>query len=410
MFSREEILKSFSKKKFPKTIFDESTLKSKDLILYDKSKPPLSTEQKNEASLAQSFILPWKIVQKLNRQFNNINNNTNNVDFARSGNYAPPTPKEPTIELNMDNFQKIYDKLSIPKEIKIVYIKNLNNEISGPFNLDELKSKYNSGKLDSNYDFRLIDILSIDQDDPFKFYSIKGINEQNLSDEIIDSPLLEYTEMFKKIKQLLDASKKRKVEINELNEEIVQLKNENDEKNKTIENLTEEIQQLKKEIVKYQENKNIENEKEENPKKVEISQKKEENPKNVEKEQILPPKTEKSEGEWEVHVKKKRKIRKPVNEEAEVEAPKNKEKEEIKIKNEEPKKEIKNSKKNNIFSGEELVESLRPKKKEKEIVKIEEKEKEKGQNDMEFKEVKGKGKKKNKKQFESTHVNLGFKY
>ena len=65
------------------------------------------------------------------------------------------------------------------------------------------------------------------------------------------------------------------------------------------------------------------------------------------------------------------------------------------------------SKKNNQISGQELVDLLKPKKKDvpKEIPKDE------GElSTTEFKEVKGKGKKKNKKQFENTNISLGFKY
>ncbi len=59
--------------------------------------------------------------------------------------------------------------------------------------------------------------------------------------------------------------------------------------------------------------------------------------------------------------------------------------------------------KKNKFSGEDLVDMLKPKKKE---IPKEERE----LSTTEFKEVKGKGKKKNKKQFENTNVKFGFKY
>ena len=62
-----------------------------------------------------------------------------------------------------------------------------------------------------------------------------------------------------------------------------------------------------------------------------------------------------------------------------------------------------NKSKKNQISGEELVDLLKPKKKE--VPKDE------GElSTTEFKEVKGKGKKKNKKQFENTNISLGFKY
>ena len=71
-------------------------------------------------------------------------------------------------------------------------------------------------------------------------------------------------------------------------------------------------------------------------------------------------------------------------------------------------KEIQKSKKNpNEISGEELVELLRPKKKE--IIKNEFKT-EGNITNAEVKPTKGKGKKKNKRQYEDINIDLGFKY
>ena len=58
-------------------------------------------------------------------------------------------------------------------------------------------------------------------------------------------------------------------------------------------------------------------------------------------------------------------------------------------------------------SGDELVEMLRPKKKE--VVKNEIKNEVESSN-AEVKQVKGKGKKKNKRQYEDINIDLGFKY
>ena len=109
--------------------------------------------------------------------------------------------------------------------------------------------------------------------------------------------------------------------------------------------------------------------------------------------------------EWEIAGKKKKKIEK-INEE-----------QKIVVKKEEPKKNTtdltkstgsnKSKKNTNPISGDELVEMLRPKKKE--VVKNEIKNEVESSN-TEVKQVKGKGKKKNKRQYEDINIDLGFKY
>ena len=107
------------------------------------------------------------------------------------------------------------------------YLKS-KNSILGPFNFEELQNMYKNKKFDSNYEFRTIDLFTFNDEDPFCFYSVKNINEDNWTDELVDSPNLEYTELFTKVKELLDATKKRKIEINELNDEIDDLKGQNE--------------------------------------------------------------------------------------------------------------------------------------------------------------------------------------
>ena len=108
-------------------------------------------------------------------------------------------------------------------------------------------------------------------------------------------------------------------------------------------------------------------------------------------------------GEWEIAGKKKKKVEK-LKEESKTIVGLSSEKGGIKNSADSLIKApgSQNNKKNK-FSGEELVNMLKPKKKEEP--------KDEGElSTTEFKEVKGKGKKKNRKQFEHTDINLGFKY
>jgi myosin heavy subunit len=392
----------------------------------------LSSQPKDASSLSQSYVLPWRLLQQKNIH----PNNNNKVEFVRGGNFTAPVHKEPTIELKIDNFKYLYDKYSIPLEKKIIYLKNkYNNNILGPFNYEELQSMYKDKKYDSNFEFKTIDIYSYAEEDPSNFYSIKEINEENWAKEIVDSPNLEYTELFIKVKELLDGTKKRKIEIKELNEEIEELKAKNIEKDEKIFELTRQLKKLTDDLSLQ---KNLSNEKEEelSNKKNEINNNEEDNKEEDEKEES----NEKVEIDYKhkIEIKKDEEDEKEIVEEEEkiVIQPKvldmgekwevagSKRKKKVEKVQEDPKKivglptkkgDLKNNTdslikmpgsnkgKKNQVSGDELVDMLKPKKKE--VPKND------GElSTTEFKEVKGKGKKKNKKQFESTNVSLGFKY
>ena len=453
MYTREEILKSFKEVSFPSSIFDESTLANKKIIFYPKSFPPKSSINKDITSLSESYVLPWRYVQ----QKNNINNKKN-IEFSRGGSFFSSELKEPLIEIKIENFKKIYEKFGIPLDKKIIYLKK-GNYIFGPYNYDELENMYKNKKFDSNYEFRTIDLFTYSEEEPFIFHPLKNINEDNWEINYVDTPLLEYSALYSKVKELLDASKKRKVEINTLNDEINELKIKHEEKDNTIIELNQKIEKLEKELSIQKEQKE---QKEENiikePEKEEIKEelkediKEEDKPvvkeeivevveKNflysvnnnkkkrkkkkkgeikedpdeedekeviVEKEKIeieFKPKVLDMGEEWEIAGKKKKKIEK-INEE-----------QKIVVKKEEPKKNTtdltkstgsnKSKKNTNPISGDELVEMLRPKKKE--VVKNEIKNEVESSN-AEVKQVKGKGKKKNKRQYEDINIDLGFKY
>ena len=421
MYTREEILKNYNKTDFPKSLFDDSVLNDKDTLFYKNSKPPTSSMTKDISALSQSYVLPWRILQQKNIHPNN------KIEFVRGGNFAQNIPKEPTIDIKTENFKFLYDKYSIPVDKKIIYLKSkYNNNILGPFDFEELQNMYKNKKYDSNYEFRIIDLFSYSEEEElFSFYPLKNINEDNWTEEVVDSPLLEYTNLFKKVEELLDGTKKRKNEIKELNEEIDKLKLKNEEKDELINELMKKNDLLKKELLNQKKekellssNEKVEDGKEDNkdePIEIEIEEKvvyktnkegNEDEKEIVEEEEKIEikPKILDMGGEWEVAGKKKKKVEKIQ------EDPK-------KIVGLPSKGDIKNNTdslikmpgsnkgKKNQISGEELVDLLKPKKKE--VPKND------GElSNSEFKEVKPKGKKKNKnkKNFENTDVSLGFKY
>ena len=455
MYTREEILNTYKEIPFPKQLLEESSLSNINILFHSKSKKPLSSITKDTSSLSQSFVLPWRILQQ--------KNNNKNIEFSRGGSF---TPSEPLIEIKIENFKKIYEKFEIPLDKKIIYLKKGNN-ISGPYNYDELEKMYKEKKIDSNYEFRTIDLFSYSEEEPFIFHSIKNINEDNWEQNYVESPLIEYTPLYLRVKALLEASKKRKVGVTTLDKEIAELKSQNELKDNKINELNEKIEQLEKELseqkntvkelnekenerIKQQENEmnkdenkedkeeDKKTEKEENNiiekeevievveknflyssvnnKKKKKKKKKEEvkeipNEEEEEKEEIIEkekieieykPKVLDMGEEWEVAGKKKKKIEKI------------KEEPKVIVKKEEPKKTNNdiskttgsNKSKKNQISGEELVEMLRPKKKE--IIKNEVKN-DGEKKSVEVKQVKGKGKKKVRRQYEEIDIDLKYK-
>ena len=455
MYTREEILNTYKEIPFPKQLLEESSLSNINILFHSKSKKPLSSITKDTSSLSQSFVLPWRILQQ--------KNNNKNIEFSRGGSF---TPSEPLIEIKIENFKKIYEKFEIPLDKKIIYLKKGNN-ISGPYNYDELEKMYKEKKIDSNYEFRTIDLFSYSEEEPFIFHSIKNINEDNWEQNYVESPLIEYTPLYLRVKALLEASKKRKVEVTTLDKEITELKSQNELKDNKINELNEKIEQLEKELseqkntvkelnekenerIKQQENEMNKDENKEDKEEDKKTEKEENNiiekeevievveknflyssvnnkkkKKKKKKEEVKEIPNEEEEEKEEIIEKEKIEIEyKPkvldMGEEWEVAGKKKKKIEKIKeepkviVKKEEPKKTNNdiskttgsNKSKKNQISGEELVEMLRPKKKE--IIKNEVKN-DGEKKSVEVKQEKGKGKKKVRRQYEEIDIDLKYK-
>ena len=262
MLSREEILSAYKEVNFPEKLFDSSIKDIKNIIFFEKSTQPSSAKDKDTKQLSQSYVLPWRLVQK---NYPDANNNKNT--FNRGVNFAP---KEPLVEIKVDNFKLMYDKFSIPVETGVIYLKNNYGGTIGPFNLDQLHNMYKNKKVDSTFEFRTIDIFSFKDSDLFSFQSIKNINDEKWVDSVIDSPLLKYSELSK---------------------------NKKEEKREEKKEVKKEVK--KEEIKKEEAKKDVK--KEEKDKKEEKKEEKKEDKKEEKK------KDEQAQGKWEVVVKKKKK-------------------------------------------------------------------------------------------------------
>lgn len=375
MISREDILSAYKQSKFPDKLFDESIQNIKTIIFYQESTKPSSKKEKDKEKLSESYVLPRRILMK--KQSQPVSN-----EFFRGGNF---TKKEPVIDIKIDNFKLIYDKFSLPVETNVIYIKNTYGGINGPYNLENINNMYKNKKIDSNNNFRLIDIFSFKDSEFFSFQSLRIINDEKWIDLIVDNPLINYSNFFKNKKNQENNEKK--------------ISNENKE-NAEIESKTQESTGAPKKKKKKVKSKEIKEEKEDKEEKEE--NKKEEKDEKVEKQE-------------EEKVGKKEEKKNNTKEEMDSEK-----KLEIKINNE--------KKENN----EELVEMFKRKKMEKEKRAEEEKKAEESKKEEikaeenknedngnnedkkegEIKTIKSKKSKKSKKakkgQFEETEIDLGF--
>jgi hypothetical protein len=287
MLTREEIISSFKKVDFPEKII-ESTSDVKNIIFYSESTEPKSQKEKDTKNLSQSYVLPWRLVQK------NLSDSNNN--FNRGSNFIP---KEQLVEIKIENFKLIYDQYFIPLETGMIYFKNNYGGMNGPYNYSQLQNMYKNKKFDSSFEFRPIDLFVFKDCDNFKFKSIKIINENNWIDSIVYSPLFKY------YKSSDDNKEEKKLDNHELItpkpkvEDKVEDKKE--DKNKEI---------IKNEINEKKEEKNEEKNEE---KKIEIKEKEEKKEdKKEEKKEII---KKEPEQKWEVVQKKKNKANKEKEEE-----------------------------------------------------------------------------------------------
>jgi hypothetical protein len=284
MLTREEIISSFKKVDFPEKII-ESTSDVKNIIFYSESTEPKSQKEKDTKNLSQSYVLPWRLVQK--------NLNEANNTFNRGSNFIP---KEQLVDIKIENFKLIYDQYFIPLETGMIYFKNNYGGMNGPYNFGQIQNMYKNKKIDSSFEFRPIDLFVFKDLDNFKFKSIKIINENNWIDSIVYSPLLKY------YKSSDDNKEEKKLDKHEL---ITP-------KSKVEDKAEEKKEEKNKDINIIGINEKKEEKKED--KKIEIKEKKEDKKeeKKEEKKDII---QKEPEQKWEVVQKKKNKANKEKEEE-----------------------------------------------------------------------------------------------
>ena len=294
MLTREEILSGFKKIDFPDKLFDESVKSVKNLLFFQESIQPASQKEKDTKKLSQCYVLPWRLVQKNNPEIAS-NKNT----FIRGGNFVP---KEPLINIKIENFKLLYDKYSLPPETGLIYFKNNYGGINGPYNLEQIKNLQKNKKLDSTYEFRLIDIFCFKDSELFSFQSVKIINDDNWVDIVKDSPLLKYNQSFKNNNEAIKEEKLIEVKKEEKKEEV-KPKEPKKEDIKPIEPKKDDIKPIE---TKQEDIKPIETKQEDKTLDVKKEEKKEDIKEDKKDEKKLNQTRKETEGKWEVVGKKKK--------------------------------------------------------------------------------------------------------
>ena len=294
MLTREEILSGFKKIDFPDKLFDESVKSVKNLLFFQESIQPASQKEKDTKKLSQCYVLPWRLVQKNNPEIAS-NKNT----FIRGGNFVP---KEPLINIKIENFKLLYDKYSLPPETGLIYFKNNYGGINGPYNLEQIKNLQKNKKLDSTYEFRLIDIFCFKNSELFSFQSVKIINDDNWVDIVKDSPLLKYNQSFKNNNEAIKEEKLIEVKKEEKKEEV-KSKEPKKEDIKPIEPKKDDIKPIE---TKQEDIKPIETKQEDKTLDVKKEEKKEDIKEDKKDEKKLNQTRKETEGKWEVVGKKKK--------------------------------------------------------------------------------------------------------
>jgi len=114
-------------------------------------------------------------------------------------NYKPPEP------IKIENIFLFNKKFNFPQEQPSFYIFNpFLNMFTGPHSANTLYDMYSKKQLDSNFEIRLIDIFICKGNKVNEYSNIRIINNDDWTEDIIDSPLLQYTELFSKSFKLIE--------------------------------------------------------------------------------------------------------------------------------------------------------------------------------------------------------------
>jgi hypothetical protein len=117
-----------------------------------------------------------------------------------------------TEKINIENIFLFNVKNKIPNEIPLWYLSMpWSPLLSGPVSSIQVLEMYNKHSIDSNWAFRPLDVFQFRSESENKMVNLTRLNQDNWADEIQDSSVLQYTELFTTSKKLLDSDETNKL-------------------------------------------------------------------------------------------------------------------------------------------------------------------------------------------------------
>ena len=197
--SKSKILSAFIETALPQELFSKDLLPFEQLLLSKESVKPTLSSDSSKNLFNKAFITNEEVnsIQNSWRQKNqaavhphHCHNNNNNVAFVRGANFHPA---EPQVKINIENLLNFNKVFGYPQDQPSFYLRNKTQNIFfGPISTIQIQTLYQSNKIDSNFEFRPIDIFAFKDKMIFDFISLKELNKEKWEDIIIISPILKY--------------------------------------------------------------------------------------------------------------------------------------------------------------------------------------------------------------------------
>jgi hypothetical protein len=116
-----------------------------------------------------------------------------------------------TEKIKIENIFLFNMKNKIPDEMPLWYISMpWSPVLNGPLSSIQVMEMYNKHSIDSNWTFRPLDIFQFRRESENKMVNLTRLNQDDWAEEIQDSSLLRYTELFNTSKKLLESDNENK--------------------------------------------------------------------------------------------------------------------------------------------------------------------------------------------------------
>lgn len=184
---KKKIYSQYKKTDFPVNMVDKTCLDYKD-YLFDSNQ---QNTQLSKPDLSKGYIQDEQPKRKVWR------NTVEETKPANNTNTYQTRSIPPFEQFKIDNIFLINKKLQLSNDSPLWYVINTLGHQYGPLSSNQISNMYEAKTLDANWEGRLLDIFQIKNIPNFKFVSLKHFNNDNWIEDVMDSTLLELTELWK---------------------------------------------------------------------------------------------------------------------------------------------------------------------------------------------------------------------